>query len=51
MADAEESMKENREETVGGSSGEEDETVGNVNNTPNEETAKTFKDLVGLREL
>lgn len=51
MADAEESMNENREETVGGSSGEEDETVGNVNNTPNEETAKTFKDLVGLREL
>lgn len=40
-------MNENREETVGGSSCEEDETVGNVNDTQNDETAKTFKDLVG----
>lgn len=40
-------MNENREETVGGSSCEEDESVENVNETRNDETAKTFKDLVG----
>lgn len=46
MADAEESINDNREEIVGGLSCEEDESVGNVNDTQNDETVKTFKDLV-----
>lgn len=46
MADVEESVKLNREETHEGSSGED--VNSDFNSGENDETAKTFKDLVGL---
>lgn len=43
-------MKQNREETLEGSSGEDEETNGNCNTGQNDETVKTFKDLVSFHE-
>lgn len=48
MADVEENVKLNSKETVESSSGEE--VNGDFNNGENDETVKTFKDLVGLPE-
>lgn len=51
MADGEESVKQNREETLEGSSGEDEETSRSFNTGQNDETVKTFKDLVSFHEL
>lgn len=49
MAEVEENVKLNSKETVESSSGEE--VNGDFNSGGNDETVKTFKDLVGLPEV